>query len=255
MPFMDEGMGKLQDKIAVVTGAGRGIGKAIAETFAAEGAKVAIISRTLANAQSAADAINATYPDAAKAYALDVADGAACAEVGKQILADYDHVDILVNNAGVTKDGLLLRMSEEDWDVVLDTNLKGAFNMVKAFQRSILKQKGARIINISSVIGLIGNAGQANYAASKAGLIGYTKSLAKEVAGRGVRVNAIAPGYIATEMTDAISEEARAVWLEQIPMKRAGSVADVANVACFLASDLSEYITAQVIGVDGGMGA
>ena len=173
-------MGKLQDKVAVITGAGRGIGKAIAEAFAAEGAKVAIISRTEANSQAAADAINATHPGAAKGYALDVADGAACAEIGKQILADFDHVDILVNNAGVTKDGLLLRMSEEDWDVVLDTNLKGAFNMVKAVQRSLLKQKGARIINVSSVIGLIGNAGQANYAASKAGLIGFTKSLASE---------------------------------------------------------------------------
>jgi 3-oxoacyl-[acyl-carrier protein] reductase len=164
-------MGKLQDKVAVVTGAGRGIGKAIAEKFASEGAKVAIVSRTEANSQSAAEAINALYPGAAKGYAVDVGNGAAVAEMGKQVLADFDHVDILVNNAGVTKDGLLLRMSEEDWDFVVDTNLKGAFHMVKAFQRSILKQKGARIINIASVIGLIGNAGQANNAASKAGLI------------------------------------------------------------------------------------
>ncbi|MGV3663940.1 MAG: 3-oxoacyl-[acyl-carrier-protein] reductase [Prosthecobacter sp.] len=246
-------MGKLQDKIAVVTGAGRGIGKAIAEAFAAEGAKVAVISRTEANAQSAADAINATHPGAAKAYALDVADGAACAEVGKQILADFDHVDILVNNAGVTKDGLLLRMSEADWDAVLDTNLKGAFNMVKAVQRSILKQKGARIINISSVIGLIGNAGQANYAASKAGLIGFTKSLAKEYAGRGVTANVIAPGFIATDMTGVLDEKIKAAILEKIPLGDFGQADDIAATAAFLASAEARYITGQVIAVDGGM--
>jgi 3-oxoacyl-[acyl-carrier protein] reductase len=253
MPFMDGGMGKLQDKIAVVTGAGRGIGKAIAETFAAEGAKVAVVSRTLANAQSAADAINATHPDAAKAYALDVADGVACAEVGKQILADYDHVDILVNNAGVTKDGLLLRMSEEDWDVVLDTNLKGAFNMVKAFQRSILKQKGARIINISSVIGLIGNAGQANYAASKAGLIGFTKSLAREFAGRGVTANCICPGFIATDMTHVLNDAVKGEILKKIPLGDLGAGEDIAEAVLFLASPAARYITGQVLAVDGGM--
>lgn len=253
MPFMDEGMGKLQDKIAVVTGAGRGIGKAIAETFAAEGAKVAIISRTQGNAQSAADAINAKYPDAAKAYALDVADGAACAEVGKQILADYDHVDILVNNAGVTKDGLLLRMSEEDWDVVLDTNLKGAFNMVKAFQRSILKQKGARIINISSVIGLIGNAGQANYAASKAGLIGFTKSLAREFAGRGVTANCICPGFIATDMTHVLNDAVKGEILKKIPLNDLGAAEDIAEAVLYLASPAARYVTGQVLAVDGGM--
>lgn len=246
-------MGKLQDKVAVITGAGRGIGKAIAEAFAAEGAKVAIISRTEANSLAAADAINATHPGAAKGYALDVADGAACAEIGKQILADFDHVDILVNNAGVTKDGLLLRMSEEDWDAVLDTNLKGAFNMVKAVQRSLLKQKGARIINVSSVIGLIGNAGQANYAASKAGLIGFTKSLAREFAGRGVTANAICPGFIATDMTHVLNDQVKEEILKKIPLNDFGEASDIAAAALFLASPEGRYITGQAIAVDGGM--
>lgn len=246
-------MGKLDNKIAVVTGAGRGIGKAIAEKFAAEGAKVAIISRTEANSQAAAEAINANYPNAAKGYAVDVANGAAVADLGKIVLNDFDHVDILVNNAGVTKDGLLLRMSEDDWDCVVDTNLKGAFNLVKAFQRSILKQKGARIINISSVIGLIGNAGQTNYAASKAGLIGFTKSLAREFAGRGVTVNAIAPGFIATDMTHALNDQIKEEILKKIPLGDLGQAEDIAAAALFLASPEARYITGQVLTVDGGM--
>ena len=237
----------------MVTGAGRGIGKDIARRFAAEGAKVAIISRTEANSLAAAEAINAAYPGAAKAYAVDVADANATAELGKQILADFDHVDILVNNAGVTKDGLLLRMSESDWDTVLDTNLKGAFNMVKAFQRSILKQKAARIINISSVIGLIGNAGQANYAASKAGLIGFTKSLAREFAGRAVTANAIAPGFIETDMTHVLNDQVKDEILKKIPLGFFGQGSDIASIAAFLASDEARYITGQVIAVDGGM--
>lgn len=246
-------MGKLQDKVAVVTGAGRGIGKAIAEKLASEGARVAIVSRTEANSQAAADAINALYPGAARGYAVDVGNGAAVAEMGKQVLADFDHVDILVNNAGVTKDGLLLRMSEEDWDFVVDTNLKGAFHMVKAFQRSLLKQKGARIINIASVIGLMGNAGQANYAASKAGLIGFTKSLAKEYAGRGVTANVIAPGFIATDMTGVLDEKVKAAILEKIPLGDFGQAEDIAATALFLASPEARYITGQVLAVDGGM--
>lgn len=246
-------MGQLQDKVAVVTGAGRGIGKAIAEKFAAEGAKVAIVSRTAANSQAAADAINAAFPGAARGYAVDVADGAAVAETGKAILADFDHVDILVNNAGVTKDGLLLRMSEQDWDTVLDTNLKGAFNLVKALQRSLLKQKGARIINIASVIGLIGNAGQANYAASKAGLIGFTKSLAREFAGRGVTANVIAPGFIATDMTGVLDDKVKAAILEKIPLGDFGQAEDIAAAALFLASPQARYVTGQVLAVDGGM--
>jgi 3-oxoacyl-[acyl-carrier protein] reductase len=247
-------MSQLQDKVAVITGAGRGIGKAIAQTFAAEGAKVAIVSRTQANSQATADEINAQFPGAgAKGYAVDVSDGAAVAELGKAVLADFDHVDILINNAGVTKDGLLLRMSEEDWDSVLDTNLKGAFHMLKAFQRSLLKQKGARIINIASVIGLIGNAGQANYAASKAGLIGFTKSLAREFAGRGVTANVIAPGFIATDMTGVLDEKIKDAVLAKIPLGDFGQAADIAAAALFLASAQARYITGQVLAVDGGM--
>lgn len=246
-------MGKLQDKVAVVTGGGRGIGKAVALSFAAEGAKVAVVSRTEANSQAVADLINAEYPGAARAYAVDVADSAAVGEMGKQVLADFGHVDILVNNAGVTRDGLLLRMSDEDWDVVLNTNLKGAFNLVKAFQRSLLKRGGARIINVASVIGLIGNAGQANYAASKAGLIGFTKSVAREFAGRSVTVNAIAPGFIETDMTDVLNDQLKEGVLSKIPLGSFGQAQDIAAAALFLASDDARYVTGQVLAVDGGM--
>ncbi len=246
-------MGKLTDKIAVVTGAGRGIGRAIAERFVAEGARVAIVSRTEANSNAVAEALNATHPGSAKGYAVDVADSAAVAALGKQVLADFDHVDILVNNAGVTRDNLLLRMSDEEWDLVLNTNLKGAFHLVKAFQRSILKQKNARIINIASVIGLMGNAGQANYAASKAGLIGFTKSMAREFAGRGVTVNAIAPGFIATDMTDVLDEKVKEAIVQKVPLARMGEASDIAAAAAFLASEESRYITGQVLTVDGGM--
>ncbi|MFZ4764651.1 MAG: 3-oxoacyl-[acyl-carrier-protein] reductase [Roseimicrobium sp.] len=246
-------MSKLTGRTAVVTGAGRGIGKAIAERFAAEGAKVAIISRTEANSTSAAEAINASYPGAVKGYAVDVANGEKVAELGKQILADFGSVDILVNNAGVTRDGLALRMSEEDWDVVLDTNLKGAFNLVKAFQRSILKSKCGRIINVASVIGLIGNAGQCNYAASKAGLIGFSKSLAREFAGRAVTVNAIAPGFIVTDMTNELNDAQKEGVLKSIPLGTFGEAVDIANAAAFLASDEARYVTGQVLAVDGGM--
>jgi 3-oxoacyl-[acyl-carrier protein] reductase len=246
-------MGKLQDKVAVVTGGGRGIGKAVALSFAAEGAKVAVVSRTEANSQSVADLINAEHPGAARAYAVDVADSVATGEMGKQVLADFGHVDILVNNAGVTRDGLLLRMSDEDWDLVLNTNLKGAFNLVKAFQRSLLKRGGARIINVASVIGLIGNAGQANYAASKAGLIGFTKSVAREFAGRSVTVNAIAPGFIETDMTDVLNDQLKEGVLSKIPLGSFGQAQDIAAAALFLASDDARYITGQVLAVDGGM--
>lgn len=246
-------MKKLEGRIAIVTGAGRGIGKAIAERFAAEGAKVAVISRTETNSQSAADSINAAHPGAAKAYAVDIADHAAVVELGKRIVADLGGADILVNNAGVTRDGLALRMSDADWDTVLDTNLKGAFNAVKAFQRNILKSKFGRIINISSVIGLIGNAGQCNYAASKAGLLGFTKSLAREFAGRAVTANAIAPGFIVTDMTNELNEQQKESVLKQIPLNSFGEAVDIANAAAFLASDEARYITGQTIAVDGGM--
>jgi 3-oxoacyl-[acyl-carrier protein] reductase len=246
-------MSRLTARIAIVTGAGRGIGKAIAERFAAEGAKVAVISRTEANAASAAEAINAMHEGSAKAYAVDVADHAAMLELGKRVIADLGGADILVNNAGVTRDGLALRMSDDDWDVVLDTNLKGAFNAVKAFQRSILKSKHGRIINISSVIGLIGNAGQCNYAASKAGLLGFTKSLAREFAGRAITVNAIAPGFIVTDMTHVLNDQQKEAVLKTIPLGSFGEAVDIANAAAFLASDEARYITGQTLTVDGGM--
>ena len=246
-------MGKLENRIAVVTGAGRGIGKAIAERFVAEGARVAIVSRTEASSAGVAEALNQVRPDCAKAYAVDVADSAAVAALGKQILSDFTHVDILINNAGVTRDNLLLRMSDEEWDTVLNTNLKGAFHLVKAFQRSILKQKNARIINVASVIGLMGNAGQANYAASKAGLIGLTKSLAREFSGRGVTVNAIAPGFISTDMTGSLDEKVKEGILSKIPLGSFGEAADIAAAATFLASEEARYITGQVLTVDGGM--
>ena len=246
-------MFKLTDKVAVVTGAGRGIGQAIARTYAEAGARVAVVSRTEANAARAAEEINALIPGAAKPYAVDVADGEAVMAMGKRVLEDFGTVDILVNNAGLTRDGLLLRMSSEDWDAVIDTNLKGAFHMVKAFQRVMLKVKGARIINVASVIGLMGNAGQANYAASKAGLIGFTKSLAREFAGRGVTANAIAPGFISTDMTGALSEEIRNGILGKIPLGTFGEVGDIAAAALYLSSAEARYVTGQVLVVDGGM--
>ncbi len=246
-------MSDFQDRTVVVTGAGRGIGKAIAAQFVAGGAKVAVVSRTEANSQSAADEMNAAGPGSAKAYAVDISDFDAVAAMGKQIAADLGPVGILVNNAGVTRDGLALRMSEDDWDTVVDTNLKGAFNAVKAFQRNLLKQKDARIINISSVIGLMGQAGQANYAASKAGLIGLTKALAKEFAGRAVTVNAIAPGFIETDMTDELNEAQKEAVMEAIPLKSFGTVDDIAASVTFLAGPGARYITGQVLTVDGGM--
>ncbi len=246
-------MPKFQDKVVVITGAGRGIGKEIARRFAAEGAKVAVISRSEHSCQGAADEINADFADSAKAYAVDVADHESVQSLGKQVIADFGAVNILINNAGVTRDGLLMRMKDADWDAVLDTNLKGAFNTVKAFQRSMMKAPDPRIINISSVIGLIGNAGQANYAASKAGLIGFTKSVARELAGRKVCCNAVAPGFITTDMTDEIPENLREGILSKIPLGEFGSTDDIAALVMFLASEKARYITGQVISCDGGM--
>ena len=241
------------DKVAVVTGAGRGIGKAIAHRLAAGGAKVAVVSRSEGSCGAAADELNAEFPDSAKAYALDVADGDATAAFGKQVVSELGAVSILVNNAGVTRDNLTMRMKSEEWDTVLDTNLKGAFHMVKALQRSLLRQEGARIVNISSVIGLIGNAGQANYAASKAGLIGLTKSLAREFAGRKVTVNAVAPGFIVTDMTDVLSEDLKEKLKGNVPLGELGNVEDIAAAVEFLAGAGARYITGQVLTVDGGM--
>jgi len=246
-------MSQFQDRVVVVTGAGRGIGKEIARAFVERGAKVAVASRTEANSLAAAEELNALGKGVSKGYAVDISNHEATVEFGKQVAADLGAVSILVNNAGVTRDGLALRMSEDDWDTVLDTNLKGAFNAVKAFQRTLLKAEDARIINISSVIGLMGNAGQANYAASKAGLIGFTKALAKEFAGRKVCVNAVAPGFIVTDMTDDLTEEVQEAIKKNIPLGSFGETSDIANAVMFLAGREARYITGQVLTVDGGM--
>ena len=245
-------MSQLANQIAVVTGAGRGIGRAIALKFAAEGADVACISRTQENSEKVAVEIRALGRKA-WAHAVDVADAAAVNAAAEKILTECGRVDILVNNAGVTRDDLLMRMSEADWDAVLDTNLKGAFLFTKAFSRALLKQRSGRIINVASVIGLIGNAGQCNYAASKAGLIGFTKSAAREMASRGITVNVLAPGFIETDMTAGLKEDLRATVLKQIPLGSFGQPDDIAGAAVFLASSAARYITGQVLAVDGGM--
>ena len=246
-------MQKLAGKTAIVTGAGRGIGNAIARRFASEGARVILISRSPSSCGGAAEEINKEFPDSCKAYPCDVADYAAVQETMAAILKDFLQIDILVNNAGITRDSLMLRMKEEDWDAVLDTNLKSAFNTVKALQRVLMKSPAGRIINMSSVIGLVGNIGQANYAASKAGLIGFTKSLALEFAPRKVTCNAIAPGFISTEMSNAIPDNLKEEIVKKIPLKEQGSVEDIAALTAFLASDDARYITGQVIACDGGM--
>lgn len=246
-------MQKLAGKTAIVTGAGRGIGNAVARRFASEGARVILISRSPSSCGGAAEEINKEFPDSCKAYPCDVADYAAVQETMAAILKDFPQIDILVNNAGITRDSLMLRMKEEDWDAVLDTNLKSAFNTVKALQRVLMKSPAGRIINMSSVIGLVGNIGQANYAASKAGLIGFTKSLAQEFAPRKVTCNAIAPGFISTEMSNAIPDNLKEEIVKKIPLKEQGSVEDIAALTAFLASDDARYITGQVIACDGGM--
>jgi len=246
-------MTRFENQVAVVTGAGRGIGHAIALRLASEGARVASVSRTEANAQRTADEINASRNDAAKAYAVDVSDHAEVQKIGERILADFGRADILVNNAGVTRDTLSMRMSPQDWDFVLNTNLKGAFNFAQALQRSMVKQRRGRIINISSVSGLMGLAGQANYAASKAGLIGMSKSIARELASRGITVNVVAPGFIETDMTSVLSEDVRKGAQAQIPLARFGAGEDIAGTVAFLASAEAAYITGQVLAVDGGM--
>ena len=244
---------RFENQTAIVTGAGRGIGHAIALRLAGEGARVACVSRNEDNAKRTADEINRIRLNAAKAYAVDVADHESVAKIGTQILSEFDKVDILVNNAGVTRDGLVIRMSVEDWDTVINTNLRGAFNFTQAVVRAMIKQRSGRIINISSVIGLMGNAGQANYAASKAGLLGFTKSLARELASRNITVNAIAPGFITTDMTAGLSDEIKKTIQSQIPLGKTGTVEDIANAAAFLASAEANYITGQILCVDGGM--
>jgi len=245
-------MPSLNQQIAVVTGAGRGIGRAIALKFAAEGADVVCVSRTVENSEKVANEVRALGRQA-WAFAVDVADSVGVNAAAESILKATGKVDILVNNAGVTRDGLLMRMSDQDWDSVLDTNLKGAFLFTKAFTRAFLKQRSGRILNIASVIGLIGNAGQANYAASKAGLIGFTKSVAKELASRGITVNAIAPGFIETDMTTVLKPEMKQALLGQIPLASFGQAEDIAHAALFLSSNEARYITGQVLSVDGGL--
>ena len=245
-------MFKLSKKIAVVTGASRGIGKAMAETYAQAGAHVICVSRNEDALNGVADLIRSNGGSASVA-ACNVSDLENFQKLIKDTADNYGSVDILVNNAGITRDTLIMRMSEDDWDIVIDINLKGAFNGIKAVTRTMMKQKSGRIINISSVVGLTGNAGQVNYAASKAGLIGLTKSAAKEIGSRGITVNCIAPGYIATDMTNQLDDQAKDLLISQIPLGRIGSPDDIAATALFLASDEAGYITGQTFTVDGGM--
>ena len=245
-------MSLLADKVAVVTGAGRGIGRAVALAYARIGADVACVSRTEENSANVAAEVEA-LGRRAWPLAVDVSDTAAVDAAAKEILELAGRVDILVNNAGVTRDNLLMRMSEEEWDTVLNTNLKGAFNFTRALTRPFIKQRSGRIINIASVIGLIGNAGQSNYAASKAALIGFTKSIARELAPRGITVNAIAPCFIETDMTAVLDDKVREEVLGRVPLGRFGSSDDIAHAAAFLAMEPTGYVTGQVLTVDGGM--
>lgn len=246
-------MGLLEGKVALITGAGRGIGKAIALKFASEGASIAFTEIEITEAvQQTCDEISTLAPQC-KVYKSNVASFADTEAMMQQVLADFGKVDILVNNAGITRDGLLLRMSEEQWDSVLTVNLKGAFNCIHAVLPAMAKARTGSIINLSSVVGVSGNAGQANYSASKAGLIGLAKSVAKEMGPRGIRANCIAPGFIITDMTKALGEERLKEWEKMIPLRRGGSVDEVAKVALFLASDLSSYVSGQVINCCGAM--
>ena len=246
-------MGLLDGKVALITGAARGIGKAIALKFASEGADIAftdlVINEAAENTLKEIEDLGVK----AKAYASNAADYEQTHEVVKEILAEFGHIDILVNNAGITKDGLMMRMSEQQWDAVLTVKLKSAFNFIHACTPIMAKQRGGSIINMSSVVGVSGNAGQCNYSASKAGLIGLAKSIAKEMGPRGIRANCIAPGFIITDMTNALPENVREEWAKQIPLRRGGTPEDVANVALFLASDLSGYVSGQVIHCCGAM--
>ncbi|CDA95325.1 MAG: 3-oxoacyl-[acyl-carrier-protein] reductase [Candidatus Cryptobacteroides sp.] len=246
-------MGLLDGKVALVTGAARGIGKAIALKFASEGADVAFTDLVINEAAEETVKEIEAFGHKVKAYASNAADFAQTQEVVDQIMADFGHIDILVNNAGITKDGLMLRMSEAQWDAVINVNLKSAFNFIHALTPIMARQRGGSIINMSSVVGVSGNAGQCNYSASKAGLIGLAKSIAKEMGPRGIRANCIAPGFIISDMTKALSEEVREQWMKTIPLRRGGTPEDVANVALFLASDLSSYVSGQVIHVCGAM--
>jgi len=242
----------LSDKIALVTGASRGIGQSISMILAQNGAHVVCVSRNVNDVQSVADKITHQKFNAS-AVSCDISDSNNVTELVKDIIEKHGRIDILINNAGITRDNLLMRMSEDDWNEVVNVNLKAAFTAIKAASRSMIKQRSGRIINISSVVGLIGNAGQVNYAASKAGLIGMTKSVAREFASRGITANCIAPGYVETQMTNKLTDEVKSSLKEQIPLGRIGNVEDIAYAVAFLASDEASYITGQTLAVDGGI--
>lgn len=243
----------LQDKVVLITGASRGIGKAIAEECVKHGAKVAFTYLSSDEKARALEAELSSQGGVAKGFKSDAAKYDDAQKLVEDVVAEFGTIDVLVNNAGITRDTLLMRMSEEQWDEVINTNLKSAFNLTKAVQRPMLKARSGSIINMSSVVGVSGNAGQANYAASKAGLIGFTKSVAQELGSRNIRCNAIAPGFIETEMTEVLDQKVVQEWRDSIPLKRGGSPVDVANLTVFLASDMSGYITGQTINVCGGM--
>ena len=243
----------LEGKVALITGAARGIGKALALKFAEQGADIAFTDLVIDENGKKTEEEIAAYGVKCKGYASNAADFAQTEEVVKKIHEEFGKIDILVNNAGITKDGLMMRMSEGQWDAVISVNLKSAFNFIHAVLPIMMRQKSGSIINMASVVGVHGNAGQANYAASKAGLIALAKSIAQEVGSRGIRANAIAPGFIETAMTEALPENVREEWTKKIPLRRGGKPEDIADVALFLASDLSSYVTGQVIQVDGGM--
>ncbi|MFN2395131.1 MAG: 3-oxoacyl-[acyl-carrier-protein] reductase [Bacteroidales bacterium] len=243
----------LEGKVALITGGSRGIGKALVLAFAAQGAQVAFSDLFYDDKAKELESEITKLGVKGKGYASDASNFQDSEKLVDDVAADFGRIDVLINNAGITRDTLLMRMTEENWDDVIRVNLKSAFNLTKAVQKYMLKQRQGSIINMSSVVGLGGNAGQANYAASKAGMIGFTKSVAQELGARNVRCNAIAPGFIETDMTAGLPEEVKKGWAERIPLKRAGNVDDVANVALFLASEMSSYITGQVIAVCGGM--
>tara|TARA_B100001287_G_scaffold181434_1_gene152974 strand:+ start:1001 stop:1747 length:747 start_codon:yes stop_codon:yes gene_type:complete len=246
-------MNLLNNKVAVITGASRGIGKGIAKKFALNGASIAF---TFVSSEQKAKEFENELKNLgvnAKGYKSNAGDFNDAQSLIDQIIKDFGQIDILINNAGITKDGLLMRMSEENWDDIMEINLKSVFNLTKASLRTFLKQKSGSIINMSSIVGVQGNAGQSNYAASKAGIIGFTKSIAQEIGSRNIRCNAIAPGFIATEMTDALGDDVINKWVENIPLKRPGTTEDVANCCLFLASDMGSYVSGQVISVCGGM--
>ncbi|MDE6681155.1 MAG: 3-oxoacyl-[acyl-carrier-protein] reductase [Muribaculaceae bacterium] len=246
-------MNLLEGKTALITGAARGIGKALALKFASEGANIAFTDLVIDENGKKTEEEIAAYGVKVKGYASNAADFKQTEEVVEQIKNDFGRIDILVNNAGITKDGLMMRMTEAQWDAVIAVNLKSAFNFIHAVLPIMLRQRSGSIINMASVVGVHGNAGQCNYAASKAGLIALAKSIAQEVGSRNIRANAIAPGFIETAMTEALPDEVRKEWTAKIPLRRGGKVEDIANVATFLASDMSGYVTGQVIQVDGGM--